>query len=560
MARWGGRAVILLASASVHSQQEGAQNSSSPWVESDPLLAEPLICHAPSMEAAMEQGYNLSNALAEFAEVRWDQFDEHLGGLAVCKAGYQGRVKAMPCIIHQKSSVSGSYQYDLTGCRQCATGQYSSRLTLDEDTMEMLCRDCPPGRYQSQPGQAQCWSCSQRDHMIYHQHLNQSVISRESCVCAEGYYDVSVFELRCVGGQYSDQDDGEKSNSVSVALKRAKKRRWSGHRKTWPSSCEPCGECAICPYREGKDGDSGIATLRPGWWVKTSTMEDPAPLLAFRCPDTNSCQPMQQPATTWDHVAAAPQMKCMGNRTGPLCDVCNEGFYRNASNLCAPCGDGQEQWSVFYAVLLAILLLIVILYAALSSLSHPSVNSQAKLKGLNATRGSVLSASAVCECCFSKWKAFSLVSVMLGWMQVLSLLPGVVDLQFPGNAAAVLRALSAISFNIRELAGFTHPECLGFQHSQLFYLRWLLTVVGVPAATLLATGLLFLKRLRHVRNKAETLRQAERRAAVSQAQTEVFFMGLLFWPQISTDILTALPVRCRQLGHIACSDLVPGNC
>jgi hypothetical protein len=86
---------------------------------------------------------------------------------------------------------------------------------------------------------------------------------------------------------------------------------------------------------EGVDlSDEGMTLemlrLLPGYWRTNNRSSDVRP-----CPVAEAC-------TGWTNASAS---YCRGGHTGPYCNLCAEGFSKDAFGLCQPCGEGGEIWS-----------------------------------------------------------------------------------------------------------------------------------------------------------------------------------------------------------------------
>jgi hypothetical protein len=306
-----------------------------------------------------------------------------------------------------------------------------------------------------------------------------SVPSRDggSCVCTGSNYDSEKHGiLVCVTGEWR--------STTAMA------------RTTF--GCLPCPkECATC-----KDG---LVTLREGWRLNATTPTQVQQLIdngrygreqvVLRCPGENSDSPAC-PAMVLDSPSTS-NLACLDNHAGTLCATCEVGFsLRVGDNSCAACNHNSR---------IEVVLLIFAMVAVVGAAYH-----QRKL--LRKLKDELL----------------TLVKILLGLLQVHTMLKLVLNIVFPSNIQPVLRVVAVLAIDTRSL--FQVDCTLGW------YERWLLFVLGIPAVAVGAIGLYWAWQRRMDAVIA-------RRLAISQ----LFFVIFLLYPQVSQQIFSAL--RCRRLGE-----------
>jgi Leucine-rich repeat (LRR) protein len=281
------------------------------------------------------------------------------------------------------------------------------------------------------------------------------------------------------------------------------------------SMCHHCpDECATCAH--------GVATLQQGWRLaeaSTAALQqliangsaDAAPRVALRCPSAAYGRPAC-PSMRLDVGATADNLTCLRNHTGWLCAQCVSGFSHKASdNSCTRCADattiknsfGISGWSLL--VLVALVVALAVFAFKLLQRAKSSHYLQQVKKELNTS-----------------------VKIVLGLLQVLSLLKDSLSLVYPPEPAHAMSYAALFTADLRSLVKL---DCAGWN----WFERWTLLVVVVPLLAFVVVGLRCLYH-RHAHGAAH---------ARAQAVNALFFVVMLMYPQVSQRSLSAL--NCRQI-------------
>eukprot|EP01048_Picozoa_sp_COSAG05_P007703 COSAG05_NODE_551_length_8736_cov_5.409401_1_plen_1202_part_00 len=269
--------------------------------------------------------------------------------------------------------------------------------------------------------------------------------------------------------------------------------------------CSACPECAVCKT-------SGVQ-LKAGWRTIThirindgdSFRSSATYLIAVRCPFSTCPQvPIELANNT-----------CSGNHTGILCALCPPGFSEKGSDSgeCIPCTPEQDLGISLWGFLA--LVAVIFLSAAAFMCTQ-----QAQVERI-------------------KVEVFTNFRILLGAAQVLSLIPGVLNLVFPQNVRVAMGLASVVVANLGSLLNF---HCLGID----WFTKWLLIVGVVPVGVL---PLMFLRWMwacfRFNPDESSLSRTLSNQTNIRKSLAMLLFSALLLYPQVSTAIFSAL--RCRKL-------------
>ena len=338
--------------------------------------------------------------------------------------------------------------------------------------------------------------CECTDPLVQAQHTSGEF----RCECNHSAYNyTAVGQIRCVSGGWTEEE-------ATAALKDQE-----------VSDCLRCPTCAVC-------GVNQTVQLQSGWRPDEKTLEtlkytneSRLPVIyVYRCRDgTAGCPPIH--LSNLRNVRNGSQnhgIECLNNANGTLCGSCKAGFtwHHDGQSLeCTLCK--KYQFPRLLAAVFVVLLVALLLGPCLYRLRALRYKFKANLK------------------------------ILLGLAQVLALLSDVLDLLFPPQPREVMSTFGLLTANLQQLV--IRLEC----HSAMSWLeRWMVSVGAVPIVAALTIGGRWLwqhlrARRLHDTEEAQEMEQVEaQRSAVSTG----FFVTMLIYPKISTEILKIFP--CRQLG------------
>jgi Leucine-rich repeat (LRR) protein len=369
-----------------------------------------------------------------------------------------------------------------------------------------------------------------------HAHVDSSDISGYSCVCDAGFIsDTGSIDKtnpgcwrRCKAGErlsngtftrcecehamYNTSETGiimcaqsGWQDPESVAEIRAVK-----HNRAMGHVCSPCpSACAECLH--------GAATLKHGWRLNASSTKMLQDLIskaanghvqvAYRCPRSTFNGSF---CPTLALAGASNVSRCLEGHHGPLCSCCDHTLWQHNGE-CISCKSAsviQEHFGVSGTVLTILSILM------LGSLTAFLASQRQRVKRI-------------------KDEGFTNVRIVLGLLQVLSLLREVLDIVFPSQVQVALSYTQLFTVDVQGLVAL---DCHGFS----WYGRWNVAVFGWPILTfsLVIIYWAWLRCRAH-----DSVRKAN---AFHSATNLAFFFVMLLYPRVSTSIFSAL--RCRQLG------------
>ena len=311
------------------------------------------------------------------------------------------------------------------------------------------------------------------------------------------------------------------------------------------ASCAECPkQCASCA--------NGVVELKQGWRLNATSDSNLATLLrngqngrlqvAFACPSKAACPPLRLvPPPSPDSgisvvVAEERTLTCAKNHTGALCGACVDGFsLKESDDSCSLCGGTQSSNVTFFG--LSTVWFIVLLVLAIGLVLCGLWQLKAYRRLLEVLKEEVQ----------------TMAKIVLGQLQVLVLMRGVLNLVFPLQQQQAMNLASVFTLEVRRIAPAF--DCLGWS----WYVKWSLLTMGLPTVGFLCAGLLYLWRRRRGGDAAASAKR--------QAIVHVFLVVMVLYPQVSARIFTAL--RCRELGasmsileadyRISCTDVWYGR-
>jgi len=260
--------------------------------------------------------------------------------------------------------------------------------------------------------------------------------------------------------------------------------------------CIPCPPCMLC--------SNGVPSVKAGWSPSgpsaiSTALERPTgnasasrDIGIYRCPDAKACKA----------GSSAEVTQCSNSTAGKFCASCARGFFRSrATRTCLSCEDSalaESSANVWIAVGSAVVVLVLALRSGAAQLVD-----QAGIK------------------------------IVLGYLQVMSQLGSVLDLDYASmlpSFAAAIKAAGSLFFGVSDI--FRRVHC-----SLDFYQLFFADVVGIPLCLLVVIWLKY--KLLDVR-----------RLGIGQAQhvrrISAFFVAFMLYPSLSNKIFRVFV--CRKFG------------
>ena len=199
-----------------------------------------------------------------------------------------------------------------TSCEACEVGKYSEGVGQDvcelcrpgtKGVMNTIaeCEACPTGKYQSGEGETRCLLCAPGKYAPFNE-------SRECTPCPDDTVATKEGSDKCSpcpnnGVSY----DGE-TCACAIGF------YWpTSSNKEGTLTCVACPEGAECTRENVREDE---VTAAKGYWKskKNNTLE------FYSCPIRTNC--------------IGGESTCEGNHVGPLCQLCDDGYYRTAGDSC----------------------------------------------------------------------------------------------------------------------------------------------------------------------------------------------------------------------------------
>eukprot|EP00937_MAST-01D_sp_MAST-1D-sp2_P004264 g4264.t1 len=265
-------------------------------------------------------------------------------------------------------------------CKDCPAGKYSSKENAGE------CTECEVGKYQPGAKKTLCVACGLGKAGLA---LRGKSSEAEQCAkCLAGTFQPSVGGTGCDGcppGQYQDgeeqavcklrPDEGRttKVSTLSVAAAVGTPVGDTNDRLVQITAEERCPEshfaykgkfCVSCPER-GAVCDDGVILLQEGFWYDYTKHGNLSDFWYAKQQSTESSADVQLANIYQCPIGSGQCMvdaqtglpACKENHGGPLCGVCNDGYYSEGTiEGCSRCPSGGETASsiiAFLAVLYA---------------------------------------------------------------------------------------------------------------------------------------------------------------------------------------------------------------
>ena len=379
--------------------------------------------HADGSECVCEEGY----------------YRREIGGggwsCERCGGGFEPASEGTRC----EACAFGKYSPDGERCQLCDPG-YEPNAQTSADS----CQVCDESS--TSPAGVQCSNCPPDQ---------QADASRTACVCPINMYNSS---LR--GGK----------------LVRCIPQGLHGDDQTAPAVCVACGdlECVEC-------GASGLA-IRADFAIAQT---DQTPWLVFSCPFEGACEPDQM---------------CKTGTTGLLCAVCEAGYGLDQHN-CVECSATNSNPYTAAALLATVCVLVALVYLwrrrnrAAGRVDHIDLTEGLTANPLQDSPESIRASASSGKVAAVAQKTTNLytltrvvyqpVRIIVGYIQVVTQIGPVLDLQFPQYIKAVLDALKPFMIDLQSILQL---DCLSSGLLD-FYATWVVRVFVIPALMLGVVGL-----------------------------------------------------------------------
>jgi hypothetical protein len=249
--------------------------------------------------------------------------------------------------------------------------------------------------------------------------------------------------------------------------------------------------------------------------------KDGRPQHVFSCPYSQTDCPSIKLSNTLKATSA--DISCAGNHGGPLCATCKDGFSRRGAddNTCEECKDTVEYIQEKFGVPVEWFASIIV------------------AAGLVAGAAAYLAKMMLAKFMWIKAETQVNQRILLGEVQVLSLLPSVLALMYPPKPKAALHWSTLLTADLKNIL---RVKCWGWT----WYDKWLSSVFGMPALALLLVALHWLASRCSARRVDSDSRDRVYKEAQQTTIGLLFFVGMYLYPGLSASILAA--VRCRSLG------------
>ena len=382
------------------------------------------------------------------------------GSACVCETGYyrrefgDGQWSCGRCGRGEEPTSDGNR------CSQCAYGKYSPD--------GVRCEVCQPG---SSPNkQVSADSCQECDDVSVSPHgvacnrcppEEKADSSHTTCVCPVTMYN-------------SSKAGGNMVRCLSQGLR--------GDDQAAPSECVPCGdlECVDC-------GAGGLVVR-----AEYSVAQIDQPWLVFKCPFEGACQ-------------NTAEQRCKVGHTGLLCAVCEDGYGLDRDD-CVECSATNSNPYTAGALFGAACVVAAMIYfwrrrgcggvesnVGLSGLiANPlqvGSSSTPNLRVSSSSSSGGGKAAAVAQKSSDLYTllrvVYQPVRIIVGYIQVVTQIGPVLDLEFPRYIRALLEALKPFMIDLQSILQL---DCLSDGLLD-FYATWIVRVFVIPLAMLGIVGL-----------------------------------------------------------------------
>eukprot|EP01051_Picozoa_sp_SAG22_P002087 SAG22_NODE_89_length_21278_cov_16.698758_6_plen_888_part_00 len=404
-----------------------------------------------------------------------------------CQRGYE------PDVTHTRCDVCAFGKFSSSGerCETCEAGYEPNKATSADS-----CETCD--ETSSSDGR-ECKRCP----------VDQEAdASHTSCVCPINMYNTTKRRgnvVRCM--QQGLRGDDQAAGAV----------------------CVPCGdlECVECSA-------GGILEIRPEY----SIAQPDQPWLVFKCPFEGACQNNRD-------------QRCKTGHTGLLCAVCEPGYGLDRDD-CVECSSTNSNPFAAMLLLGAVCVIAAAVYmwrrrsrgvgdmAELSQglIANPLQNSPVNPRGSSSSSsgGGKAAAQAVAQKSSDLYTMLRViyqpVRIIVGYIQVVTQIGPVLDLEFPQYIRTVLEALKPFMIDLQSILQL---DCLSDGLLD-FYAMWLVRVFVIPAAMIGVVGLQYCYERRRVGHPT----------AIGYAKANVFVVVFLCYPGVCNQAFGMF--NCRKVG------------
>ena len=319
--------------------------------------------------------------------------NEASGFCLPCPAGTFSSENRTTCISCPAGTWSGVATY--RECSKCQNGKYSEEQNSKE------CKSCPD--YQTSNEGATSCVCAQSFVPKFVSKVNSTTSKELTCECEpgkelkndictpcpSGFFRDESFEVkelcrpcndvRAVKGSIRTDKPANSSKSCICGLGEFRKL----NKNSTNGECLPCPEGALC---EEVGVNVEDLLLLPGYWRSSSESFN-----VVKCYNKDSCIPQDLNQT--DDRKWSADAQCAEGSTGPLCNVCREGYGKNVLGTCDPCsGEGAEMKgdSIFFLSAIFVAFCVAIHYIIITKKKEEKKREKRK-KIQQFSRGSMVS-------------------------------------------------------------------------------------------------------------------------------------------------------------------------
>eukprot|EP00937_MAST-01D_sp_MAST-1D-sp2_P001647 g1647.t1 len=298
---------------------------------------------------------------------------QDLEGQAMCKAGgmYQDQQKKTVCKAcgtgTQGSEVRAKTGEDVQ-CKSCTAGQFGQKVgaiscRYSESDNRPECKNCPTGKFLSQPGRPFCETCTEGKVCDTPTKVGNETdeLMLEPRDCPEGFQCTTkeVLEDRPC------RKDGKRSDNATGKCVSCEDQQFS--------ALDGNG-CIACPDVEGVDCKHGLITIRDGYFVVPDTDGSPGARLGesmeiLPCQEDGVCRTCDAHTGC---LSATVHTECLRSTAGPLCALCAPGYGKTAG-MCASCPDSTTQGLIVAGVLMTMaVMLYMMVHKSVQDVAGPA--------------------------------------------------------------------------------------------------------------------------------------------------------------------------------------------
>lgn len=346
-----------------------------------------------------------------------------------------GQGACLPCPVGKYVRESGQ-----AACADCPAGTYANGTGAAE------CRPCPPGTFSGPTGSSACLPCAAGKFSTGH--------VQECTTCGGSQAAPHAGQSSCA--ECDRRSTANKFHSVCLC----QAGLYSDERDDIGSQCQPCMRGAVCPV------GTTISSMQaaPGYWKPTNVST-----MFYQCLLQKNCL---------GGVDAA----CEAHHRGPLCAICDAGFYMTARGDCSQCPSRAASWAYFILIgaLFAALLwaqFYIVLRAGAVKIRHVKaqdaadenerfwsdvigvgLTQQASRQSVHASelarmRSAQAEAAAVHGQPTPKPNFSYKLKIMLGFVQIMTSLVGIIQTPLPGTFEDFVSLFAVINLDLFASAG-----------------------------------------------------------------------------------------------------------